>query len=182
MSWSHRSALGPVLAVAIGGLAACSGGKLQDFTVYDPKDQRIRDRYGTIHGNEGFTLFSTEKPRPSGVDDGGGGGIGVNAYLWRATLETIDFMPLASADPFGGLIITDWYRPPETPGERIKVQALIRDRALRADGLKVSVFRQVEENGSWTDAPVDPETAIQLEDKILTRARELRIATATAQR
>jgi hypothetical protein len=181
MSWLHRSILGSLLAVAVGGLAACSGGKLQDFTVFDPKDQRIRDRYGTIQGTDGYTLFSPEKPRPPGADDGGGGGIGVNAYLWRATLETIDFMPLASADPFGGLIITDWYRPPESPNERLKVQALIRDRVLRADGLKVSVFRQVEENGAWTDAPVDPETAVKLEDKILTRARELRIASVTAE-
>jgi hypothetical protein len=183
MPWPHRSALALALAAAVGGLAACEGGKLQDFTVFDPKDQRIRDRYGTIHGGEGVTLFSNEKPRPDagGEDGSAGGGIGVNAYLWRATLETIDFMPLASADPFGGLIITDWYRPPETPNERIKVQALIRDRSLRADGLKVSVFRQVDEAGAWTDAPVDPETAIKLEDKILTRARELRIAAVTAQ-
>jgi hypothetical protein len=179
----HRSALGLVLAVAVGGLAACEGGKLQDFTVFDPKDQRIRDRYGTVQGGDSFTLLSTAKPRPgAGTDDGGGGsGIGVNAYLWRATLETIDFMPLVSADPFGGLIITDWYRPPETPNERVKVQALIRDRSLRADGLKVSVFRQVEEQGTWADAPVDPETAIRLEDKILTRARELRVSAVAAQ-
>lgn len=175
-----RAALALTLATALAGLAACSGGKLQDFTVFDAKDQRIRDRYGTIQGTNGVTLFANQKTPIGGGEQGGGGGIGVNAYLWRATLETIDFMPLASADPFGGLIITDWYRPPETPGERIKVQALIRDQVLRADGLKVSVFRQVEENGTWADAPVDPETAVMLEDKILTRARELRIATITA--
>jgi hypothetical protein len=182
MPWPHRSALALALAAAVGALAACEGGQLQDFTVFDPKDQRIRDRYGTVQGTEGWTILSNEKTRLGADDGGGGGGIGVNAYLWRATLETIDFMPLASADPFGGLIITDWYRPPETPNERVKIQALIRDRALRADGLKLSVFRQVDEEGTWTDAPVDPETAIRLEDKILTRARELRIAAATAQR
>jgi hypothetical protein len=167
-----------------GGLAACGlQGQNPEFTVFDPKDQRIRDRYGTIQGTEGVTLFSTEKPRPAGADDGGGGGggIGVNAYLWRGTLETLDFMPIASADPFGGLIITDWYQPPESPSERLKLQVLIRDRALRADGLKVAVFRQVRAGDGWSDAPVDPETAVRLEDKILTRARELRIASVDTQ-
>lgn len=167
-----------------GGLAACGlQGQNPDFTVFDPKEQRIRDRYGTIHGTNGVTLLSTEKPRPStGTGEGGGGGgIGVNAFLWRGTLETLDFMPIASADPFGGLIITDWYQPPESPSERLKLQVLIRDRVLRADGLKVSVFRQTREGDVWVDAQVDPATATQLEDKILTRARELRIAAADSQ-
>jgi hypothetical protein len=167
-----------------GGIAACGlQGQNPDFTVFDPKEQRIRDRYGTIQGTDGVTLLSTEKPRGAGATDdggGGGGGIGVNAYLWRGTLETLDFMPIASADPFGGLIITDWYQPPENPSERLKLQVLIRDRVLRADGLKVAVFRQVREGEAWTDAPVDPVTATRLEDKILTRARELRIASAEA--
>ena len=90
-------------------------------------------------------------------------------------------MPLASADPFGGLIITDWYQPPESPNERLKLQVLIRDRVLRADGLKVAVFRQVREGEGWLDAPVDPATGTRLEDKILTRARELRIASVDTQ-
>ncbi len=179
-----------VLALIAGGvgvsLAACGlQGENPDFTVFDPKDQRIRDRYGTIQGTDGVTLLSTEKPRSNtgaGTGEGGGGGgIGVNAYLWRGTLETLDFMPIASADPFGGLIITDWYQPPESPSERLKLQVLIRDRVLRADGLKVSVFRQTREGDAWVDAQVDPATATQLEDKILTRARELRIAAVDSQ-
>ena len=107
-------------------------------------------------------------------------GIGVNAYLWRGALETLDFLPLASADPFGGLIITDWYQPASTPDERLKVHVLILDRALRADAVKASVFRQVRKDGGWVDAAVDPATTTALEDKILTRARELRIASASA--
>lgn len=161
-----------------GGLAACGQGQNPDFTVFDPKEQRIRDRYGTIQGTNGVTLLSTEKPRPStGTGEGGGGGgIGVNAFLWRGTLETLDFMPIASADPFGGLIITDWYQPPERQDERLKLHVLILDRSLRADAVKVSVFRQVRDGGGWIDASVDPATARALEDKILTKARELRIA------
>ncbi|HET6467809.1 MAG TPA: DUF3576 domain-containing protein [Geminicoccaceae bacterium] len=171
-----------ILAVALifsAVLAGCEGVPVQnpEFTVFDPKDQRVRDQHGTFTGTDGITIFSTARPRPEAETGGGGGGIGVNAYLWRGTLETIDFMPLASADPFGGLIITDWYQPPESPNERLKLQVLIRDRTLRADGLRVSVFRQTRDGeGGWADAPVDPRTALELEDKILTRARELRVA------
>ena len=103
--------------------------------------------------------------------------LGVNAYLWHATLDTLSFMPLASADPFGGVIITDWYTAPQSPGERMKVTVYILDRNLRADGLKVVVFRQTRAGAAWTDAAPSPDTAHKLEDAILTRARELRLAT-----
>jgi len=108
-------------------------------------------------------------------DDGEGAGIGVNSYLWRATLDTISFMPLSSADPFGGVIITDWYNPAPTPNERFKVTVYILDRALRADGLRVSVFKQVRQGPGWADQPAAPETGIALENSILQRARELRV-------
>ena len=104
--------------------------------------------------------------------------VGVNSYLWHATLDTLSFMPLASADPFGGVIITEWYSPPNTPSDRIKVTIYILDRRLRADGIKISVFRQVRSNEGWVDAQTNPETANKLEDAILTRARELRLAYA----
>jgi hypothetical protein len=102
--------------------------------------------------------------------------LGVNSYLWHATLDTLSFMPLASADPFGGVIITDWYSAPEAPNDRMKVTIYILDRRLRADGLKIAVFRQSHSAEGWTDAQVNPETAVKLEDAILTRARELRLA------
>jgi hypothetical protein len=109
-------------------------------------------------------------------DDGLSGAVAVNAYLWRASLDTVAFMPLASADPFGGVIITEWYTPPETPEERFKVDVYILGRALRADGLKVSVFRQTRDpQGKWSDAAVGPEVATQFEDAVLTRARQLRL-------
>ena len=104
------------------------------------------------------------------------GGIGVNAYLWRASLDTLDFLPLASADPFGGVIITDWYTTPASPDERLKVTAYIMDRELRADGLRLVVFRQTRANGVWTDAQPSADTAHKLEDVVLSRARELRLA------
>jgi hypothetical protein len=103
--------------------------------------------------------------------------LGVNSFLWRASLDTMSFMPFASADPFGGVIITDWYSAPTTPNERMKVTIYIMDRKLRADGLKVVVFRQTRDANGWADATVNPNTAIKLENAILTRARELRLAT-----
>ncbi len=104
--------------------------------------------------------------------------VGVNSYLWHATLDTLSFMPLASADPFGGVIITDWYSPPSDLNERLKITIYILDRRLRADGIKIAVFRQTRSNEGWVDAQVNAETATKLEDAILTRARELRLATA----
>jgi hypothetical protein len=102
--------------------------------------------------------------------------LGVNSFLWHATLDTLAFMPLQSADPFGGVVITDWYVAPNASSERLKVTIYILDRALRADGLKVVVFRQTLTAGAWSDAQPSPDTAHKLEDAILTRARELRLA------
>ena len=104
----------------------------------------------------------------------------VNRYLWSASLETMDFMPLLVADPVAGVITTDWYANPQAPSERFKANVYILDTALRADALRVSVFKQVPtrmETGQvmWTDAPVNPATASELENAILTRARELRL-------
>ncbi len=114
----------------------------------------------------------------NGSAENGGGALGVNAYLWRGALDTLSFMPLASADPFGGTIITDWYQPPSSPSERFKATAYILGRQLRADGVRVSIFRQVLQNGQWVDAPVSPATTGDIENKVLARARELRAQSA----
>lgn len=100
----------------------------------------------------------------------------VNRYLWSASLETLDFLPVRSADPIAGLIITDWYQNPEAPGEQFKVNVYILDNALRADALRVSVFRQERAvEGGWRDASINPATAREIENAILTRARQLRL-------
>ena len=127
----------------------------------------------SVFGSEGLTLFGGSKKDK----DSAGVGIGVNSYLWRASLDTLAFMPLASADPFGGVIITDWYTPPETPKERFKVNAFIMTKSLRADGIKVTVFKQEMNNkGTWVEVALPDKTATALEDAILVRAREMRIA------
>jgi len=105
--------------------------------------------------------------------------IGVNAYLWRATLDTLSFMPLQSADPWGGTVISDWYANPESPNERFKVTVYILDTRLRADGLKVTVNKQVAgPAGGWVDAATAAQTEIDLQNAILTRARQLRLSAA----
>ncbi len=167
-------------AILMAALSACSGFYGSDDTAYPDDDNRktTGDPYtapkGGLFGPEGLTLFGgSDTPQ----DGGGGTGIGVNSFLWRASLDTVAFMPLSSADPFGGVIITDWYSPPATQGERFKVNVYILSRDLRADGVRATVFKQrLDEAGAWVDMPVDKATAVQLEDAILTRARQLRIA------
>ncbi|MEH3107390.1 MAG: DUF3576 domain-containing protein [Sphingomonas fennica] len=100
--------------------------------------------------------------------------IGVNAYLWRATLDTLSFMPLAQVDSNGGVIVTDWYANPAVPTERMKVSVAILDQDLRADAVRVAAQRQINQGGQWTDAPVQAATAQKLEDIILGKARDLR--------
>jgi hypothetical protein len=100
--------------------------------------------------------------------------IGVNSYLWRASLDALSFMPLVQTDSNGGVIVTDWYANPNNAGERMKVTVTILDQDLRADALRVAASRQVSQNGGWVDAPVQAATVQRLEDVILTKARDLR--------
>jgi hypothetical protein len=119
-------------------------------------------------------LFHKKQPTP---DERTQAGIGVNGYLWRATLDTLSFMPLGSADPWGGVIITDWYSNPEKPDERFKTTVYILDTRLRADALNVTVFKQVRDaSGGWVDSTVSAQTEQDLENTILTKARQLRLA------
>jgi hypothetical protein len=166
------------LTLVVCGIAACTG-----KTEYNYPDQKPGERidpvgsnkqYEGLLGQDGFNVFGRRS-----TEDPGGGGIGVNSFLWRASLDSISFMPVASADPFGGVIITDWYSPPETPDERFKLNIYILGRQLRADGIKAAVFRQRRDpGGAWIDAAVEPKTSTELENAILTRARQMRIDTA----
>ena len=174
MSVGSASRIACSLAVLV--VVGCAGVSVEEPVLRPTtQDERQREQYGTATGESGMVLFST---RPREQQDGGGGapGIGVNVYLWRAALETIDFMPLVQADPFGGVIITDWHSPAGNPDERFKLTVYILDRVLRADAVRVSVFRQTSGENGWVDAQVEPVTATGIEDSILTRARELRIA------
>jgi hypothetical protein len=166
----------PVLLVLAVMMAGCKTTPVGENEYNDPRYNG--PGAGTMSGDQGgMVLFGTGKSS-SGKTEGGGAGLGVNAYLWRAALDTLSFMPLASADPFGGVIITDWYQPQAATGERFKATAYVLGRQLRADGIRVSLFRQVQENGQWVDAPVANTVAADLENKVLARARELRAQSA----
>ncbi len=162
----------PVMLVLASLLAGCSGGTVAEDAGYDTKQKRLAT-LGKVGGSGLDGIFG----------DGGGsdnsGGISVNSFLWRASLDTISFFPLSQADPFGGVIITDWYAAAETPDTRFKLNVFILGRELRADGLRVSAFKQIRTaSGQWVDTPVGEETVFSLENAILSRARELRIAAA----
>ena len=153
--------------LAVGG---CTPGKEFKEDYSDPRNYGALNR-GSILG-DAQPLVSIGRGRGDQGDQGGG--VGVNAYLWRGALETLSFMPLISADPFGGVIITDWYQPAGANGERFKATAYILGRTLRADGVRVSVYRQVMQGGQWVDAPVASNAGTELENKVLARARDLR--------
>ena len=160
-------------------LVACgSAGGLRtpgddEYNASSGRDEALR-RSGSA--SEGILIFGTDRSRRD--DAGSAPGLGVNAFLWRATLDTLSFMPLVSADPFGGVIITDWYSPPQAAGERFKATAYVLGRQLRSDGVRVQVFRQVQQNGQWIDLPTAASTNSEMEDRVLARARELRVQSA----
>jgi hypothetical protein len=162
-----------VVALAA-GLAACGYAKPNPTNPAYQGAGSPTDPYypGSVSGDSAGGLFSFGKNSNNGGS--GGGGIGVNAFLWRGALDTLSFMPLSSADPFGGVIITDWYAPADANGERFKATAYILGRELRSDGIRVSVFRQVNQGGRWVDAPVNSVVQADIENKVLDRARKLR--------
>ena len=164
--------------IARGFVALCAVAVLASACSYQPIDIEKKNedettdysKRQTIFGEGGLgNLFGSDNNRNDGS------ALGVNSFLWRASLETISFMPINTADAFGGIIITDWYSPPESPRERFKMNVYILGRTLRADGIKVAVFRQVRDTaGGWSDSAVPDGTAPSIEDSILTKARMLR--------
>ena len=155
------------------GLAGCSKTRAVGDDEY--VDYRTKGgEQGKLFGDQGLSFGVGKGSSPRAED---GAALGVNAYLWRAALDTLAFMPLSNADPFGGTIITDWYQPPAGSGERFKATAYILGRQLRADGIRVSIFRQTADRGQWVDAPVSATTTSEIETKVLARARELRSQT-----
>ncbi len=168
--------IGVLLAAAAGLLlVACEGVEPGEPEIEANPIWRKGESRTTFFGEGGSNLLGGAGSR---ADEEGGSGIGVNSFLWRASLDTISFMPVNSADPFGGVIITDWHASADAPNERFKLNVYILGRTLRADGIRVAVFRQVQDpRVGWRDAPVPAKTDTRIEDAILTRARQLRLET-----
>tara|TARA_B100001123_G_scaffold448790_1_gene611374 strand:+ start:1884 stop:2438 length:555 start_codon:yes stop_codon:yes gene_type:complete len=159
-------------------LLGCEGSNIEySYPRTGPGGIPTYEKHQSIFGSDGITLFQND----GGLSERneGSAGIGVNSFLWRAALDTIAFMPLVSADPFGGVIITDWYAPPGSEGERFKINLFILGKALRSDGVRAKLFKQVRaSNESWIDSSTSSDLDRELEDSILTRARQLRISSA----
>ena len=176
-----RPTVSLVLLAGLLVLSACSGGPdlkpnptAPDYSgMGGPSDPLI----GSIGGGNLLTLGVS---KDKGNQGGGGAGLGVNAFLWRGALDTLSFMPLASADPFGGVIVTEWYQPQGAVGERFKATAYILSTELRSDALRVTMFRQVQQGGQWVDAPMSKDTVDEIENKVLSRARALKAQTASS--
>ncbi len=150
----HASTLLTACA-GLGLLAACSSGDRSDNGLTAPRNHLLAEDRGASGGNAELKG-------------------GVNAYLWRATLDTLSFLPVSTADTEGGIILTDWYTPPAAHDERFKVTAFILDKRLRSDALRLSVFRQIKQGEEWVDTPPAPNTASDIAARILSRARKLR--------
>ncbi len=158
-----------IMLISVAGLAACgSWGGEEKYPTGAERSTTGGDIYAkpeSIFGEDGLSILG-------GKDKGNADVITVNSYLWRASLDTVNFMPLATVDPFGGVILTDWYTDPATPNERYKLNIFVMGGQLRSDGVKVSMFKQ----RGGKNVSVDDKTNRDIEDAILTRARELRVA------
>lgn len=170
MTDTLRNMVFPILVATGILLGACTPDAEQNYP--KTEEDRRKERNGKVTGEEGVTLGgANEKDKEAGKNP-----LGVNSFLWRASLDTLAFMPITSADPWGGTILTDWYEDPAAPGERYKLNVLILDKQLRADSLKITTFKQHKDGrGTWADMPTDPTLGRKLEDTVLTRARELRV-------
>ncbi|MBI37529.1 MAG: hypothetical protein CL568_08120 [Alphaproteobacteria bacterium] len=166
----HIQLLRTIIFLSLLLLTACGGLSVTPGDLDEPND-RPSKKYGKIFGDINLVGPSSERSQAGPV------GLGVNGFLWRASLDTLSFMPLLSADPFGGVIITDWYSPSDNPNERFKVTTYLLGRELRSDGIRVSVFSQNRFKGQdWVNSPSKKDTETKLEDAILNKARELRVA------
>jgi hypothetical protein len=163
----RRVGVGAAIALcAVTSLAGTAGCASNSARTYQTQEE----------GERGFRLPGFGRRARTTAAQADSGVLGVNAFLWRASLDTLSFMPLASADPYGGLIITDWYSNPEKLDERFKATVYILDTRLRADGLNVAIAKQNRAtDGQWRDAPTSPQTETDIENAILTRARQLRV-------
>jgi hypothetical protein len=175
MAFRPRTALGLLLLPALASCGMFGNSTPVPPETYQPQNLGPGSNVpGTVFGGQGLSMNVLGNGNGRSTGANAGAALGVNAYLWRGALDTLSFMPLASADPFGGVIITDWWQPPQAPDERFKATAYILGRELTASALRVAIYRQVLKNGSWVDAEVSPETVSDVENRVLDRARLLR--------
>lgn len=161
------------LCLCLGFLTSCTGSSVTNEGPPLSAEEQRKTGFGKLFGDDTL-VFGKSKSSTQGT------GIGVNAFLWRASLEVLSFMPLSQVDPFGGVVLTSWYTPPHNQDERFKIDLLILDPQLRSDALKVSVFHQVRKKGAWVNTVVPASMMNEIEEAVLLRARQLKIASINA--
>ena len=129
---------------------------------------------GGLFGNDGLTFFGNENEEVSGSGFATVG-MPINPYLWSASLETLSFIPLSSADPFGGTIFTDWYSSESNENERCKINVFIKGAELKTQNLRVSSFCEVFKNSKWVGIGTNNQDNISLENAILNKAKKLKL-------
>jgi len=165
-----RYIVGTVLIGSVLLMGGCSSLTLPSSSDYSSEQIQTVSSSSSVRSDESSSLTISQETKNYGI--------GVNGYLWRSCLDILSFMPLTSADPFGGVIITDWYSPQEAPHSRFKVTAYILSSSLQSDAVRISVFRQVRaDSGEWLDMAVKEIVSSDLENTVLARARELKVRT-----
>lgn len=158
-----------ILMLVVLFISSCTSTKvIKNDEITSPEDQKYK-HLGKLFGDDSLIIGESKKYSNDNEV------IKVNKYLWRAALDVISFMPLKIIDPFGGVIVTEWYSPPKITNERIKVNILVLSGKLRVNGIKVSIFRQILDNNQWVEAEVNEQSNHDLEDAMLTRAREIKV-------
>lgn len=130
---------------------------------------------GGMLGKKGLFTFGEQKNEDEQTISSTTIGMPINAYLWRASIETINFMPLSSTDPFAGTIITDWFTSEKNIEERCKLNIFILGQELKTQNLKVLSFCQTLKNNQWVNISSDEENNIRLENAILNKAKKLKL-------
>ena len=143
----------------------------KDLAMSDAEN-RLRTGGGLMGEKANLSFFGDDKDDSNQVTSMG---MPINPYLWKASLESISFMPLSSTDPFAGTIITDWYTAEINQGERCKLNIFINGKDLKTDNLKVSSFCQILKNNQWVNVPSKNEENTKLENVILNKAKKLKL-------
>ncbi len=165
-------------SMSSGDIIARSGTLMQKSSPEDRKralddaQNRLRTGGGMFGKKGGVNLLGGGENKSATI----GVGMPINPYLWKGSLETISFMPLVSADPFAGIIITDWYNDADTPTERCKINVFIKGLEMKTQNLKVNSFCQTKINGSWVDQPINKQNNAKLENAILNKAKKIKVS------
>ena len=127
--------------------------------------EQSRDKDGGIFGNIG-----KGNKEQSSVD------FKSSNVLWRATLKSLEFLPLMNADYSGGVIIYDWYSNPNKPSEQIKISVQFLNNELRSDSIKIIAHKKDCENiNKCSNLEVDQQFALSIKEGIINSARLLKI-------